>query len=171
MNVNVFLPEDGSLRASLERVLSAYPGLFRVRWLGPADGESHLELLLASFPLDEATGHGARGEGDAADYAGYGYLAPAAESRLPAIAIYDRLALVTATGGPPRRLRPGVWEAPLHLESVLRPAFHLVLEDALAQVRHDYARLRLLSPRGLDERSAAERLGVTREALRRALRR
>ena len=170
MNVEVFLPENGALRSSLEGVLAAYPGLFRVRWLDATDAERHLELLLASLSIDAATGHGEPDEDGDADYAGYGYVGPATDTRLPAIAMYDRLALVTSSGGPPRRLRAGAWEAPLHFETVLRPAFHLALEDALSQLRADYARMRALSPRGLNERLAAEHLGVTEAALRRALR-
>jgi hypothetical protein len=173
MNLYVFLPSGSLLRPRLERVFDAYPGLFTVRWHGPGDTELLTELLLASLPLDETTGHGTPTEpgSPSEGYGGYGYSGTVVGLVWPAIALYDRLALVDGGGGPPRRLRPGLWEASFQLDAALRPAFHRAVEDALAEVRGDHAALMALAAVRMDEADAASALGITREALRRALHR
>jgi hypothetical protein len=138
MNVDVFLDAQGTGRAALERVLAAYPGQFTVRWHSGTDTAHYLQLYHASLPLDATTGHSLAGEGGDRN-AGYGcysyYGGTAVEVRLPALALFDRLALVHVPGGPPRPLRPGVWEVPFTVEDLLRGAFHQALTAARAEFR------------------------------------
>jgi hypothetical protein len=170
MNVDVFLDESSGTRARLERILSAYPDLFQIRWHAPGSHARFAQLYHASLPLDASTGHGPAESGHAG-YGAYGYYGgePLLQP-LPALALFDRLALLPASGGPPRNLRPSVWEVPFPAEDLLRAAFHQALEAALAELRAAYVQLRATHPGILELPAAAALLQVTPAALRRALR-
>lgn len=177
MNVDVFVSPHDPAGGAIARVLEPYGDLFRVRWHGPGSEGWHRQLLLASFPLDASSGHTVRGEAPSRAGAGYGYgcygAYPAGSGPVvvPAIAIFDRLALLASAGGPPQQIRPGVWLAPFKVEDVLRAAFHQALEAAFAEVRESYANLRASRSGVLLNDAAAALLHVTPAALERALRR
>lgn len=146
MNVDVFLDAQGTGRAAVKRVLAAYPEQFTIRWHPATDTVRYLQLYHASLPLDASTGHSLAGEGGDRDagYGSYGYYgAEEREIRLPAMALFDRLALIHISGGPPRLLRPGVWEVPFTVEDLLRGAFHQALTAARAELREAHSRFRL----------------------------
>lgn len=168
MNVDVFLNDDAT-RARLEQVFTAYPGLFQIRWHSAEASTHYAQLYHASLPLDATTGHGPAVE-RRAGYSSYGYYGSEPTSQpLPALALFDRLALLPAAGSPPRLLRPGVWEVPFHSEDLLRAAFHQALAAALLELREAYRQLRATRPGILELRTAARLLQVTPAALRRAL--
>ncbi|MGV3720050.1 MAG: hypothetical protein ACO1SX_03990 [Actinomycetota bacterium] len=177
MNVDVFVTPDDPAGRAISRVLEPYGDLFRVRWHGSGSEGWHRQLLLASFQLDASSGHTVQGEAPSRAGAGYGYGYYGAYSTgsgavvLPAIAVFDRLALIASTGGPPQQIRPGVWLAPFKVEDLLRAAFHQALEAAFAEVRESYANLRASRGGVLLNDAAAAMLHVTPAALERALRR
>jgi len=174
MNVDIFLDENEATQARVERVLSAYPELFHVRWHAADASARFVQLYLASLPLDATTGHTRSGELSAAEaaYGGYGYYAgEPTPVRRPALALFDRLALLSAGGGLPHPIRPGVWEVSFQVDDLLRAAFHQALEAAFAELRESYAQLRATQPGILELPAAARLLQVTPTALRRALRR
>jgi len=173
MNVDVFLDECDATPVRIERVLSGYPGYFQVRWRGAGASALYTSLCLASLPLDASTGHTLADDATPAaySYSTYGYYGgEPSPLLLPAIALFDRLALLPSDGGPPRCLRPGVWEAPFRSEDLLRGAFHQALEAAFAELREAYAQLRATHPGILELPAAARLLQVTPTALHRALR-
>lgn len=177
MNVDIFLDQDEATRARLERIFAVYPELFQIRWHSAAEAERYMQLYLASLPLDYTTGHGVAGEVSPGvdTYQSYGYsgyyqddLTP---PQFPALALFDRLALVPSHGGPPRQIRPGVWAAPFETEELLRGAFHQALEAAFAELREAHVQLRATHLGLLELPNAARLLQVTPVALHRALRR
>lgn len=177
MNVDVFVSPGDPAASAIARVLEPYTPLFRVRWHGSESEGWHRQLLLASFPLDASSGHTVHGETSTRGGAPYGYgyyggySSGASFVATPAIALFDRLALITSTGGPPQQIRPGVWLAPFKVEDVLRAAFHQALEAAFAEVRESYSNLRSVRGGVLLNEAAAALLHVTPAALERALRR
>jgi hypothetical protein len=173
MNVDVFLDQSSATRPPIERALSAYPDLFHVRWHSADSLACYTQLYIASLPLDPTTGHVLVGEGTppTEPYASYGYYSGIPISlHLPALALFDRLALLPSEGGPPRQLRPGVWEVPFVVQDLFRAALHQSLEAALAELRQAYAQLRAARPGILELPAAAHLLHVTPAALHRALR-
>lgn len=174
MNVDVFLDQDEATRACFERIFAAYPELFQVRWHSADEAERYTQLYLASLPLDYTTGHGVAGEPSRGvdTYQSYGYyqdeLTP---QQFPALALFDRLALIPSHGGPPRLIRPDVWAAPFEAEELLRGAFHQALEAAFAELREAYVQLRATHLGLLELSNAARLLQVTPVALHRAVRR
>lgn len=174
MNVDIFVYPDDPAAKSLARVLAPYSSLLRVAWHASESSERYQQLLLASMPLDAGTGHTIGGEPTHPREMSYGYYGaygqPAGTAPLPAVAVYDRMALLPSSGGPPRQVRPGVWTVPFHVEDLVRAAFHQALEAALAEVREAHGRLLTLQP-GLLHEPAATLLQVRPEALDRALRR
>lgn len=174
MNLEVFLPPDADeLRALVSETLALYPELFRIRWHASVDPERYHRLRLASLPLDDGTGHTLDGEpaagalpGDV--YAYYGGYAAAGEIELPAIAIFDRMALLPGSGGPPRRERPGVWRVNFQVGRLLLAALHQALEEALSELREARGNLETLAEPERTEEEIRLLLDVTAEALRRA---
>lgn len=173
MNVDVFLDKCNATTDRIEPVLSAYPGYFHVRWHALEASALYTSLYLASLPLDATNGHTLADDGTPAaySYGAYGYYAgEPAPLQLPAIGLFDRLALLPSNAGPPRCLWPGVWEAPFRSEDLLRGALHQALEAAFAELREAYAQLRATHPGILELPTAARLLQVTPTALHRALR-
>lgn len=174
MNVDVFVHPDNSAVGSIGRVLAPYGDLLRVTWHGPESGSRCQQLLLASFPLDASTGHTVSGEAPDRSEMSYGYYGAYGSggtyADYPAVAIFDRMALLASSGGPPRQERSGVWSVPFGVEDLLRAAFHQALEAAFAEVREAHERLRATRP-ALMHDAAAALLQVTPAALDRALRR
>jgi hypothetical protein len=170
MNIDVFLNDDAATRARLERVLSAYPDYFHIRWHAQDASAHYAQLYHASLPLDATTGHGPTVDASAG-YGAYGYYGTdPLPLQFPAVALFDRLALLPAGGGPPRLLRPGVWEVAFAAEDLLRAAVHQALEAALAELREAYVQLRATRSGILELPAAARLLRVTPTALHRALR-
>lgn len=178
MNVDIFTAPGQGFESSISRVVQPYQDLLRIRWHGPDSEGWYRQLLLASYPLDASSGHTTQGEATGQGGEGYGYYggygsygSGAGAVMYPAIAIFDRLAMVPSTGGPPQQIRPGVWSAPFKVDDVLRAAFHQALEAAFAEVRESYANLRECRGGVLLNEAAAALLHVTPAALDRALRR
>jgi hypothetical protein len=171
MNVDVFLPYDPAPQPVIERLLVSYANLVRVRWHGPDAGGLYRQLCLASFPLDASTGHSGPGEqpGLANSYGYYGYGGEDHGVALPAIAIFDRLAIVPAIGGEPKQVRQGVWTTPFQNEQLLRGSLHQALEAAFTELREAHRALTARRGAPIRDEAAAVMLDVNVSALRRAL--
>lgn len=169
MDVDIFLNEnEPRLPFVLEEVLRGYPDLFRVRRHPRPEPEIYQQLHLASFPLDVDSGHPLEADepceahGDVLGY-GYGEIHP---EMPPAVALFNRLALVDAPGGV-KQVRPGVWSVAFLEPETLRAGFYRAFQDALRALAAADRALLGRCPE-LSDTDAALQLEVTVAALRRA---
>ncbi len=167
MDVDIFLNDPNPrLGATLEEVLRGYPELFRVRWHPRSEPELYQQLYLASYPLDLCSGHPLEAD-EPCEATGYliGYGEPEL-AMPPAVALFNRLALLDAPGGV-KELRAGVWTAAFTEPETLRAGFYRAFQDALRALTAADQALLSRCP-DLSDTDAAHQLEVTIAALRRA---